>query len=224
MLFVGPMNRRNLGPNPPCDPGPRKGGGEPPQSKNLAVCPELAKSAPAFWSAVALHHLWHVSPQHRRASRGRDQWCPFSAARDLLLGNINTSLHKLRARPWCPHLRSAALRFTNLMKAAVWRLLMVLLCLAGCNRSQNSIVGVWSEAGTGTVIRFESDGIVRIIAGSVTTTGTYSFEPPSSLTLRFDGSAPKPGPHKPVCSLHGDTMQLKWAGDDTLVQYNRLKQ
>ena len=103
---------------------------------------------------------------------------------------------------------------------------LVILCLAltGCgkHKPQESIVGTWSEAGTATLLTFQSDGVVKITAGTETTVGTYSFEPPSTLTLRFDGSAPKPGPFQPACTLQGDRMQLRWDDRET-VQYSRLK-
>lgn len=92
-------------------------------------------------------------------------------------------------------------------------LLASLVAITGCatNRSHHSIVGTWSEAGTATLLTFQADGMVKIITGGETTTGTYSFDPPGKLTLRFDGATPKPGPHRATCKLSGDRMQLDWA-------------
>src|SRR4051812_21030083 len=110
------------------------------------------------------------------------------------------------------------------MNAFLGSLLITILAMTGCvtHQSQDRIVGTWSEAGTATLIEFQADGVVKVIIGTQTNRGTYSFEPPGTLTLRFDGATTKPGPHRPVCSLHGDHMQLSWADGDTL-QYTRLK-
>lgn len=109
------------------------------------------------------------------------------------------------------------------MKRFLLCLLIPLLAMTGCaTQSQNTIIGTWSEAGTATLIQFQADGLVKVITGTETTAGTYSFEPPSTLTLRFDGATGKPGPHRATCSLRGDSMQLQWSGGETL-QYTRLE-
>lgn len=98
------------------------------------------------------------------------------------------------------------------------------VAVAGCvtNQPQEKLVGTWSEAGTATLITFQADGVVKIVTGTQTTQGTYSFEPPQALTLRFDGAAQRPGPHHPVCTLNGDRMQLRWDDKETF-QYSRLR-
>ena len=110
------------------------------------------------------------------------------------------------------------------MKVFFAGLLVALFAITGCvtHQSHDSIVGTWSEAGTATLIDFQADGVVKITTGIQTTAGTYSFEPPNTVTLRFDGTTSKPGPHRAVCSLHGDQMRLRWADGETL-QYTRLK-
>ena len=110
------------------------------------------------------------------------------------------------------------------MKVLIACLLAVLSVGLGCGKhqAQDSIVGTWTEAGTATLLEIRADGVVKIIGGIKTNTGTYSFEPPSTLTVRFDGNTSKPGPHQAVCSVHGDEMQLEWDGGDTN-QYKRLK-
>jgi len=110
------------------------------------------------------------------------------------------------------------------MKALIACLLVVLSLGVGCSRrqTQDSIVGIWSEAGTATLLEIKPGGVVKIIGGIQTNTGTYSFEPPGTLTVRFDGNTSKPGPHQAVCLLKGDQMELQWSYGDTN-QYNRLK-
>ncbi len=102
-------------------------------------------------------------------------------------------------------------------------LLASLVAITGCatNRSHGSIVGTWSEEGTATLLTFQADGMVKIITGAETTTGTYSFDPPAKLTLRFDGATPKPGPHRATCKFSGDHMQLDWAEGGN-ARYTRL--
>jgi hypothetical protein len=110
------------------------------------------------------------------------------------------------------------------MKALIACLLVVLSLGVGCSRrqTQDSIVGIWSEAGTATLLEIKPGGVVKIIGGIQTNTGTYSFEPPSTLTVRFDGNTSKPGPHQAVCSLNGDQMELQWEYGETN-QYQRIK-
>ena len=102
-------------------------------------------------------------------------------------------------------------------------MLILLLIIAGCatSQSQRGILGTWSEEGTGTLLTFQADGMVKVTTGTEITMGTYSFEPPAKLTLRFDGTTPKPGPHAAKCELRGDHMQLLWA-EGGKARYTRL--
>ncbi|MFO1487930.1 MAG: hypothetical protein U1F65_05585 [Verrucomicrobiota bacterium] len=113
----------------------------------------------------------------------------------------------------------------------IWKLvsvqvtLILLLIIAGCatSQSQRGIFGTWSEEGTATLLTFQADGMVKVTTGTEITMGTYSFEPPARLTLRFDGTTPRPGPHAAKCELRGDHMQLVWA-EGGKARYTRLGQ
>ncbi|HHY86117.1 MAG TPA: hypothetical protein GYA07_11390 [Verrucomicrobia bacterium] len=107
--------------------------------------------------------------------------------------------------------------------AGVW---IVALCAMGCAKAPvqapAGVAGSWSEIGTGAILRLGVDGIVQVVMGIETTTGTYSVDSATEMTLRFDGTAAgAQGPLKVKYVIVGDRMTLVWPDGNT-TYYSRL--
>jgi hypothetical protein len=112
------------------------------------------------------------------------------------------------------------------MKNMLRCLLVLAMVMAGCARAPETPMGVagnWSELGTGAILRLGSDGIVQVVTGVETTSGTYSVDSQDRMTLRFDGTAAATqGPLTVRYVLQGNRMTLFWPEGNTM-QYTRLE-